>query len=243
MPATISQEMLDKLINKALLQPEVIEVKSHPLPEDLKAQINRDDCLLFSFIVKISTGDNVKVNFVVPESVYNDENSHVFKTDGLVYVSGTVVVNKDSYVSPYEGFAVTSSFSNRGEATFFVTPDEQKLVPLVNTVPQEITNRTEQLNKLVTLLQSVPKVTEVRLEEVLDDAIKGEDNSIMFACKANITINKQFGIGQINENDEPVIKSMPFNFILPEDVYNDEEQHDNIMKNLNDWITKLDDEI
>lgn len=243
MPAIISQDILNKLTTKAYQQPEIVEFKAHPLPEDLKAQINRDDCLLFSFIVKISSGENVKVNFVVPDSIYNDESKHIFATSGLVYVSGTVVVNKDSYVSPYQGFAVTS-FGNRGEATFFVTPDEQKLVPLINAVPQEITNRTEQLNKLVALLQSVPKVTEVRLEEVLDDAIRGEaDDSIMFVCKANITINRQFGIGQVNENESPVIKSMPFNFILPEDVYNDEEQHENIMKNLNDWITKIDDEI
>jgi hypothetical protein len=243
MPATIGQDILNKLTTKAYQQPEIVEFKAHSLPEDLKAQINRDDCLLFSFIVKISTGENVKVNFVVPESIYNDETKHIFATSGLVYVSGTVIVNKDSYVSPYEGFAVTS-FGNRGEATFFVTPDEQKLVPLVNAVPEEIANRTEQLNNLVALLQSVPKVTEVRLEEVLDESLLSDvDNSIMFACKVNITINKQFGREQTNEDEAPVIKSMPFNFILPENVYNDEEQHDNIMKNLNDWITKIDDEI
>lgn len=231
--------ILQSIADKVKLIPEVLDFEIYEAPDHLLEQVSNKDCLMFQFLIRVENGVETLVNFVVPSVIYNDENSHHFPIDELVHC-GCDRIKAPEVVGPSACYCVESSFKNIGVTTYYVRPDDQFLVRLVEKQPNVISPDTPELKNLCDLLMSIPKVLSVRFEDILDDNLKyDEEDYILITCKVDIKLDTTKKFSAVVDGETEVGGIIPFNFILPQSVYNDVSLHRSAVQNLINWIDSI----
>jgi len=231
--------ILQSITNKVKLIPEVLDFKIYEVPNHLLEQVSNKNCLMFQFLIRIENGIETLVNFVVPSVIYNDENSHYFPIGELIH-SGRDRIKSPEAIGPSACYLVESSFKNIGVTTYYVKPNDQFLVRLIEKQPNVISPDTPELKNLYDILMSIPKVFSVRFEDILDDNLKyDEEDYILITCKVDIELDTTKKFRAIVDGETEVGGIIPFNFILPESVYNDTSLHQSAVQNLINWIDSI----
>jgi hypothetical protein len=209
--------ILQEIADNVKTIPNVLDFGISEVPVNLLDQIGNKDCLLFKFLIKIENETDVQVNFVVPSVVYNIKDSWKYIPINELIHSGRDRIKSPEAIGPSACYLVESSFKNIGVTTYYVNPDDQFLVRLVEKQPNVISPDTPELKNLYDILMSIPKVFSVRFEDILDDNLKyDEEDYILITCKVDIELDTTKKFRALVDGETEVGGIIPFNFILPE---------------------------
>jgi hypothetical protein len=212
---------LQKILDTSEAMEEVISVNITEVPDHLLRQIEIQNCIYFDYIIRVESGDEVEVAFVVPaDSIDGDSHNHLAIKD-LVSCS-CVVVGKDA-----DEFCVNSPFYNRGKTTYFVRPPDYYLVRLEHESPNVISVFTPELQSLVNKIKALDKVNYVQIETVVDAKLKDSLN-----CNEAIMIITNIDI------KDPKLKIYNQATAVPKTVWSVEENHSYAIEQIEEMIRK-----
>lgn len=215
---------LQKVLDTARAMEEVISVEVTEVPEHLLRQIEIQNCIYLDYIIRVESGDEVEVAFVVPVEIIDTESYKYLPIQDLISCSSTVVgVDADE-------FCVNNPFYNRGKTTYFVRPPDMYLVRLEHESPNVIAVFTPELESLVNKIKALDKVNYVQIETVVDQKLKdsvNNDDPIMIVTNIDIKIDKY-----------PTMKVYNQTTVVPKSVWGFEMGHDYALEQIREMIRK-----
>jgi hypothetical protein len=215
---------LQKILDTSEAMEEVISVNITEVPEHLLRQIEIQNCIYFDYIIRVESGDEVEVAFVVPVgSIDGDSYKHLAIKD-LVSCS-CVVVGEDA-----DEFCVNNPFYNRGKTTYFIRPPDHYLVRLEHESPNVIALFTPELESLVNKIKALDKVNYVQIETVVDETLRASfngDDPIMIVTNIDIKSDKYPNMKVYNQTT-----------VVPKTVWGVEYGHDYALEQIREMIRK-----
>jgi hypothetical protein len=212
---------LQKVLDTARAMEEVISVEVTEVPEHLLRQIEIQNCIYLDYIIRVESGDEVEVAFVVPVEIIDEDSYKYLPIKDLVSCS-CVVVGEDA-----DDFCVNNPFYNRGKTTYFVRPPDHYLVRLEHESPNVIAAFTSELESLVNKIKALDKVNYVQIETVVDQKLKESLN-----CNEAIMIVTNTDI------KDPKIKVYNQTTAVPKTVWSVEENHSYAVDQIKEMIRK-----
>ena len=214
---------LQKVLDTAREMEEVISVEVSEVPEHLLRQIEIQNCIYLDYIIRVESGDEAEVAFVVPVDIIDADSYKYLPIKDLVSCSCTVDEDLGE-------FCVTNPFYNRGKTTYFVRPPDNYLVRLEHESPNVIGIYTPELQSLVNKIKALDKVNYVQIETVVDEKLKASvnyDDPIMIVT--NIDIKSE---------TYPNMKVYNQTTVVPKTVWGYEIGHDYALDQIKEMIRK-----
>ena len=215
---------LQKVLDTARAMDEVVSVEVTEVPEHLLRQIEIQNCIYLDYIIRVESGDEVEVGFVVPVDIIDEDSYKYLPIKDLVSCACTVV-GEDA-----DDFCVNNPFYNRGKTTYFVRPPDHYLVRLEHESPNVISVFTPELESLVNKIKALDKVNYVQIETVIDETLRqGVNNDDPIMIVTNI---------DINNSANPHIKVYNQTTVVPKTVWGVEYGHDYALEQIREMIRK-----
>jgi hypothetical protein len=211
---------LQKVLKTARAMDEVVSVEVTEVPEHLLRQIEIQNCIYLDYIIRVESGDEVEVGFVVPVDIIDKNSYKQLPIKELVSCSCTV----DRGTT--DDFCVNNSFYNRGKTTYFVRPPDYYLVRLEHETPNIISVFTPEMQCFVDKVKALDKVNYVQIETVVDKNLKDkteDEEPIMVVSNINISIpNRTTNIATV----------------VPKTIWGFEFAHDYALEQIKEMIRK-----
>lgn len=212
---------LQKVLDTARAMDEVISVEVTEVPEHLMRQIEEKSCIYLDYIIRVESGDEVEVGFVVPTDIIDSDSYKYLPIKDLVSCSCSVV-GEDA-----DDFCINNPFYNRGKTTYFVRKPDHYLVRLEDESPNVIAVFTPELQSLVDKIKALDKVNYVQIETVLDEKLRSSvNNDDPIIIVTNIDIK------------DPKIKVYNQTTLVPKSVWAIESCHDYALDQIKEMIRK-----
>jgi hypothetical protein len=174
---------LQKVLDTARAMEEVISVEVTEVPANLLRQIEIQNCIYLDYVIRVESGDEIEVAFVVPVEIIDADSYKYLPIKDLISCACTVV-GEDA-----DDFCVNNPFYNRGKTTYFVRPPDHYLVRLEHESPNVIAVFTPELESLVNKIKALDKVNYVQIETVVDTGLReslNNDDPIMIVTNIDI---------------------------------------------------------
>ena len=177
---------IQKILDTSSQMDSVVSVSVDVVPDNLISQIPAEESVFFDYVIKTEDVNNVEVGFVVPTKIIDENTYSRLAINDLI--SCSCIRSEGASGSP---LCVDNKFFNAGKTTYYIRPGDEYLVRLKWCEPKVLTPTPIQ-QQLIDVLEKLPNVEEVHLEEILDEGIQSSSNSnnlVMVACTATLNGN------------------------------------------------------